>query len=61
MMTIIPEAAQTILDSNDSEELDREKFFEWLNTCPSKGDTGWLIVEDEFGRTNVDFFYEDEE
>jgi len=46
---------------SESEELDREKFFKWLNTCPSKGDTGWLIVEDEFGRTNVDFFYEEEE
>tara|TARA_R110000824_G_scaffold3543_2_gene16923 strand:- start:473 stop:649 length:177 start_codon:yes stop_codon:yes gene_type:complete len=57
-----------ILQSNNIEEVkstqelltelvEREKFFKWLNTCPAK----WLIVEDEFGWTNIDFFYEEEE
>jgi hypothetical protein len=33
--------------------MDREAFFEWLNTCPTK----WNVVLDDFGNTTIRFEY----
>jgi len=33
--------------------MDREAFFEWLNTCPTK----WSVVLDDFGNTTIRFEY----
>jgi hypothetical protein len=37
--------------------MNRQEFFEWLNTCPSHD---WDIITDETGCTRIVFMYEED-
>ncbi len=38
--------------------MNREEFYEWLNTCPSHK---WEIITDDLGETRILFTYQEDQ